>query len=227
MTEHLQQYLEPTDYFDYNHPAVQALLDKFLDGDESDDLAVAIKLYNGVRDSYHYNPYQFSIDPNQFKASYCAEAEESYCIPKAVLFGALCRAKGIPARLGLADVKNHISSPRLTKLLQSDVFVMHGYTDVFLNGKWVKATPAFDSGLCKRIGIHALGFDGKEDSVFQEFNLDGNKHMEYLKDHGTFADVPAMQIYQAVGEAYPHLRKAYEQGKLSDVDSLENDLPVT
>ena len=33
-----------------------------------------------------------------------------FCVNKAVLLAALARAVGIPARLGFADVRNHLSS---------------------------------------------------------------------------------------------------------------------
>ena len=202
-----QEFLESNQYFDYANPAVEAYRQQVL-GDDADSLSLKERikrLYLAVRDDFKYNPYRFNFDQNQYKASACVSEKESYCIPKAVLFGALCRAEGVPARLGLANVKNHISSPRLLKLLQSNVFVMHGYTEIFLDGRWVKATPAFDSELCHKTGIEPLDFDAEQDSVFQEYNLDGHKHMEYLKDHGTFEDVPVHKIHTEIAKAYPHL----------------------
>lgn len=68
-------------------------------------------------------------------------------------------AAGIPARLGFADVKNHLATPRLTDLNGGDVFHWHAYTDLHLEGRWVKATPAFDLALCERFGVLPLEFD--------------------------------------------------------------------
>jgi transglutaminase-like putative cysteine protease len=221
-----EEFLESNYYFDYADPAVQAYRQKVL-GDESDSLSLKErlkKLYLAVRDDFKYNPYQFNFDKEHYKASICVTAKESYCIPKAVLLGALCRAEGIPARLGLADVKNHISSPRLLKILQSDVFVMHGYTEIYLDGKWLKATPAFDAALCHKMGIEPLAFDAEHDSVFQEYNLDGRKHMEYLKDHGTFAEVPVEKIHQEVARAYPHLMTEAGISNKFASHSLEEEL---
>ena len=206
VNKELRQYLSADEYFDYQHPEVIGFAEQHVASDDT-DVTKAIKLYLAIRDGYAYNPYQFAFEPKQFKASHCAVQTESYCIPKAILLGACARYHGIPARLGLADVKNHISSPRLLKLLGTDVFVMHGYVELFLNGQWVKATPAFDAALCERVGIHPLEFNGQDDSIFQEFNLAGHKHMEYLKDHGTFQSVPLEYIFNGVKEAYPHVNE--------------------
>lgn len=215
-------YLTPTPCFDYTHPAVQALLKKVLPAAAS-PREQAVALYYAVRDGIRYNPYVFEARSRSFSASYCLQAGESYCIPKAVLLGALCRAVGIPARLGLADVKNHLASPALLAYLQSDVFVMHGYTDIFLDGQWVKATPAFDAALCQKMGVAPLEFDGRTDSVFQPYNLKGEQHMEYLADHGTHADVPVNFIVQQVVRAYPHLVQQALQGKTGG-RSLQQDV---
>lgn len=216
MTENLATYLKADDYFDYNHEAVIAFSEKYTSRDKS-KVEIVSDLYVAIRDGFVYNPYQFDFEPEQFKASHCVQQKESYCIPKAVLLGACARYFDIPARLGLADVKNHISSPRLLKLLGTDVFVMHGYVELYLEGKWVKATPAFDAALCERVGIHPLEFDGTEDSVFQEYNLAGHKHMQYLKDHGTFESVPLDYIFIGVKTAYPHINKDNWTRPIEDV----------
>lgn len=204
-----EQYLQPTFYFDYNAPEVRAFADRVLEVGEKDEpltpQEMAIRLYYAVRDEIKYNPYVFKTTPESLSASYCLNDAVSYCVPKAVLLGAVCRYKGIPARLGLADVKNHVSSPQLIEYLRSDVFVMHGFIELYLNGQWVKATPAFNEALCKRMGVAPLEFNGKDDSIFQEFNDEGDKHMEYLADHGTFDDVPMAFIIESVAKAYPHL----------------------
>lgn len=222
-TQPAAQYLSSTFYFDYDHHEVQAFADRVIGGDDLSQTEMAVRLYYAVRDEIRYNPYVFKTDPKSLSASYCIEAGESYCIPKAVLLGALCRYKGIPARLGLADVKNHLSSPQLIEFLRSEIFVMHGFIELFLDGKWVKATPAFNAALCEKMGVDTLDFDGKEDSIFQEFNDEGHKHMEYLADHGTFDDVPMEFIAMSVAKAYPHLVKPELLAKYQS-HSLEEDI---
>ena len=158
-----------------------------------------------MRDQIRYNPYSFSAERETLKASHALQAGESYCVPKALLLAACARHCGIPARIGLADVRNHLSSPRLLELLRSEVFAMHGYTELFLEGRWVKATPAFNAALCKAFKVAPLEFDGRQDSVFHPYNASGERYMEYLCDHGQFADLPVELFFAHLAKVYPHL----------------------
>jgi hypothetical protein len=90
-------------------------------------------------------------------------------------------------------------------LLGTDVFLWHSYADLYVDGRWVKATPAFNSSLCDRLGLHVLEFDGCSDSLFQQFDRAGNRHMEYVSHRGTFADVPFEEIVADFRTHYPAL----------------------
>ncbi|MBZ0335282.1 hypothetical protein MARI_28540 [Marinobacter sp. JH2] len=218
----MQTYLKPTPFFDYESPAVQAWLQQQLEGVPKDPTEQIKALYLAVRDGINYNPYVFSPDPETFSASYALSAGESYCIPKAVLLGAAARAIGIPSRLGLADVRNHLSSPKLIEWLQSDVFRMHGFIELYLNGQWVKATPAFNKKLCALMNVDVLEFDGVNDSIFQEYTESGAAHMEYINNHGVFDDVPHRFILEGIRAAYGHLFEEEDAGP--NGQSLEKDI---
>ncbi|MFO8141786.1 MAG: transglutaminase-like domain-containing protein [Marinobacter sp.] len=219
----MENYLKPTAFFDYHKPEVQAWIDQQLEAVPNDPVEQAKALYLAVRDRVHYNPYVFQTDPHSLSASYALASGESYCIPKAVLLGAAARAIGIPSRLGLADVRNHLSSPKLIAWLRSDIFRMHGFIELYLNGRWVKATPAFNRQLCDMMKVEALEFDGVHDSVFQEFTESGQAHMEYINDHGVFDDVPHRFIVDGVRAAYGHLFT--DDGEPAEARaSLEQDL---
>ncbi|GGC66134.1 transglutaminase-like domain-containing protein [Marinobacter halophilus] len=219
----MENYLKPTAFFDYDQPEVKAWIDQQLEGVPNDPVEQAKALYLAVRDSVHYNPYVFQTDPHTLTASYALTSGESYCIPKAVLLGAAARAVGIPSRLGLADVRNHLSSPKLIEWLRSDIFRMHGFIELYLNGQWVKATPAFNRQLCDMMKVEPLEFDGVHDSVFQEFTESGEAHMEYINDHGVFEDVPHQFIVEGVRAAYGHLFT--DQGQSAQANgSLEQDM---
>jgi transglutaminase-like putative cysteine protease len=135
---------------------------------------------------------------------------QGFCIGKAALLAACARASGIAARVGFADVKNHLTSPRLAKTMGSDLFVFHGYAELLVDGRWVKATPAFNLALCRKFRVKPLEFDGRSDSIFHPFDEDERRHMEYLRERGSYADVPIAEIQQAFRDAYPRF---YRLGK--------------
>lgn len=200
----MREYLEPGRFIDSDQPALMEFAEQFR-GASRDPRRQAVRLYYAVRDRIRYNPYVFSRDPETLKGSHALLAGESYCVPKATLLAACARHCGIPARIGLADVRNHLATPRLLEMLRSEVFAMHGYTELYLDGRWVKATPAFNLELCRVFDVAPLEFDGLSDSVFHPFNQQGERYMEYLQDHGQFADVPQQLFFSHLAACYPHL----------------------
>ena len=199
----MNEFLRPGRYIDSDHPAVIAFAQKNTAG--KDELARAVTLYYAVRDGIRYNPFLDFSKEETFRASRCIAAGEGFCIGKAALLAACARAAGIQARVGFADVKNHLTTPALRERMGTDLFVYHGYAELLLQGRWVKATPAFNVELCRRFRVKPLEFDGREDSIFHPFDEEERRHMEYLRDRGSHADVPVAQIMQAFREAYPLL----------------------
>ena len=199
----MDEYLQPGRFIDSDHPEVIAFTERNR-GASADLREQAVSLYYAVRDQVRYNPYTFSRDPQTLKASHALSAGESYCVPKALLLAACARHCGIPARIGLADVRNHLATPRLLALLRSEVFAMHSYTELYLAGRWVKATPAFNLALCRVFKVEPLAFDGLNDSVFHPCNQQGERYMEYLQDHGQFAELPLELFFSHLAACYPH-----------------------
>jgi transglutaminase-like putative cysteine protease len=194
-------YLSAGRYVDSAHPAVEAFSKKYSSGNSERERAIS--LYYAVRDQIRYNPFLDFSDPEVFRASAVLEAGEGFCVGKASLLAACARAAGIEARLGFADVKNHLTTPRLAETMGSDLFIYHGYTDLRIDGRWVKATPAFNLALCTRFRVKPLEFDGQADSIFHPFDQDDRRHMEYLRDRGVHADVPVDEIQREFRAAYP------------------------
>ena len=170
-----------------------------------DSIARAVALYYAVRDQIRYDPYTCNLDIDQLKASATLSSGRGWCVSKAILLAACCRSLGIPARLGFADVRNHLSTARLRELMRSDVFYWHGYTSIHLLEQWVKATPAFNVELCEKFHLKPLEFDGREDSIYHLFDMAGNKHMEYLNFRGEYADTPITEIEETFSREYPYL----------------------
>lgn len=200
----LSIYLKPTYYIDSNSPVIIAYANTTCRGKDT-DIDRAIALYYGVRDDIRYDPYSVEDKRESVRASSVLKRKAGFCVAKAVLLAAVLRSQKIPARLGFADVKNHLVTQRLKALMETDLFVYHGYIEAFLNDKWVKATPAFNLSLCQNFNVQPLEFDGIHDSLFHEFDTHGNRHMEYVNDHGTFADLPYDTIYEVFKRHYPKI----------------------
>jgi transglutaminase-like putative cysteine protease len=186
----------------------------------SDDREKARALFYAVRDDIRYDPYNIDLRPEGMRASAALEQKSAFCIPKAVLLAATARVFGIPSRLGFADVKNHLNTERLKQIMQTDVFAFHGYTELFLDGKWVKVTPAFNRSLCERFNVEPLEFDGSSDAMLQQSNRDGQRYMEYLTDHGQFADLPFDFMIATWRKHYP---KLMAEGVYKVSGDFEND----
>jgi transglutaminase-like putative cysteine protease len=209
-------YLIPTLIIDSDHPAIQDYVRRMAGGAKG-PVEQAVRLYYAVRDHIWYDPYYPFYLPEHYRASNVLETGRGYCVCKASLLCALGRACGIPARVGFADVRNHLATRQLLDLMGTDLFVFHGYVEFFLENRWVKATPAFNRELCERHHVAPLPFNGREDSLFQACNLKQERFMEYVTDHGACADIPVDRIVAAWKAAYGEERvngwiKAFEEG---------------
>ena len=202
MTNDFEEYLQPGFCVNSDAEEIISLANSLTDASKS-QRENAVSLYYFVRDSICYNPYTLGNSQEDWKATRTLETAESWCVPKAVLLAALCRAIGIPARLGYADVVNHLSTARLRESMKTDIFYYHGYCSVYLNERWVKSTPAFNLSLCEKFGLKPLEWDGNKDSLYHEFDEAGNRHMEYVLDRGEYADVPYDDIIAVFKQHYP------------------------
>jgi transglutaminase-like putative cysteine protease len=211
----VESYLGSGEFIDSGDAGVRAFA-LYEVGGAGDDVSRAVKLYYAVRDQILYDPYHFGEAPSYFRASDCLRAKRGFCIPKAALLAAVARSVGIPARVGFADVRNHLSTKKLLELVGSDLFIWHSYTELFLDGQWVKATPAFNLSLCKRFCVRPLEFDGGQDSLFHEYDQGGRRHMEYVRQRGHYPDVPYEEIIAEFKQAYPRLLAVVASGDLRD-----------
>lgn len=202
MNSDFSAYLTPTAIIDSDHPDILDYARRAVPDNSGSPREQAVKLYYAVRDPVWYDPYLPFYKPEHYRASGTLKNGRAFCIGKATLLCALGRACGIPSRLGFADVRNHLATRQLIAFLGSDLFSFHGFTEFHLEGKWVKATPAFNIELCRRHKVIPLEFDGRSDSIFHPFNREKKLFMEYVADHGTYADVPVDQIVAGWRRAY-------------------------
>jgi len=195
--------LKATAYIDAGSAPIRDFVAAHAGGGEARERA--IRLYFAVRDAIPYDLRYFGIEEEIFVASNCLASAGSFCVPKALTLAAAARAAGIPARIGFADVRNHLASPRILMLMDSDLFRWHAYTLLQIDGAWVKATPAFDIGFCEQFGVRPLEFDGRTDSIFHPFDTSGRQHMEYVLDRGVHDDMPFDAFRDDMQANYPRL----------------------
>jgi transglutaminase-like putative cysteine protease len=189
VSEDLEIYTRATPTIESEHPELVAFARTHARGAQG-EIETAVRLYYAVRDGIRYNPYGAAISVEGLRATVTLAAGKGWCVSKSVLLAACCRALGVPARLGFADVRNHLATANMRAAMATQVFYWHGYTSLHLDGRWVKATPAFNIELCEKFGFLPLEFDGRNDSLFHPFDSEGKQHMEYLVERGEFADVP-------------------------------------
>jgi transglutaminase-like putative cysteine protease len=202
MTQPDTRFLAATYFLDSEHQALRQFTAAAI-GDASAEEEKARRIFAAVRDQIWYDPYALSEDPAHYRASYVLQTARAYCVPKAVLLTAAFRAAGIPSRLGFADVRNHLQTETLrARMGGTDLFVYHGYSELLLDGRWLKATPAFNAELCARFGVAPVEFDGEHDALLHAFTADGTQHMEYVRERGIFDDLPLDVILTELREAY-------------------------
>lgn len=204
-----ERFVEPSHYVESNSPEVREFVEAALRDlpPDASKRGTAIRLFEAVRDDIRYDPYTFALDEDSYRASKIAGEESAFCVPKAILLAACLRAVGIPAALGFADVRNHLNTPKLQELMGTDLFIYHGYVQLWLDGEPYKVTPAFNMDLCKRFGVKPLVFDGYHDALFHEFDEENRRHMEYLNDRGLYFDAPMEEFLTNFKATYPGLEE--------------------
>ncbi len=211
MPDDLARWLAPGRFVECDAPSVVAFAARATAG-AVDPVERAVRLFYAVRDGIRYDPYGASDRAEDYRASAIVGRPTGFCIPKAILLTAVARAAGIPARLGFADVRNHFQSEKLRARMGTDLFVFHGYAELWLEGRWLKATPAFNVELCERFGVPPLEFDGRSDALFQPYDAAGRRSMEYVRERGTFDDLPFDEMVAAFREHYAGLTDAPGSG---------------
>ncbi len=213
--------MKPNYYYNYNDNSIQKMIKPFIEK-KLNKIDLAIEIYIFVRDNWKYSPTRFSLIKDDWKASNLIKSTKGHCIDKSVILITLLQAVDIPARLGLAKVKNHIAVDKIIELLETDVLVPHGYVEIFLNNKWVKATPAFNKSLCEKLGVEVLEFNGKEDSIFQKYSKNNSQFMEYIEEYGHFESIPFDFMKELLFTNYPILKKlGLKDGSVVDFESFE------
>ncbi|MFH1130488.1 MAG: transglutaminase family protein [Pseudomonadota bacterium] len=201
MEQDFESFLRPTRFIDFEHESISSLVRDLIRASDSPRIR-AQKLFYFVRDKIRYDPFVPMLDPEDYEASTTLKRCAGACIQKAVLLAALSRSAGIPCKLCFADIRSQIVPAELLKLLGTNLFTHHGYNSLFLDQKWVKAAPTFDLAMCEKYSYLPVEFDGTVDAVLPPVDRAGNKHIEYVRHIGEFADLPLEKILKAFEDVY-------------------------
>lgn len=211
-----EMYLCPTEFIDSDNPAVAAFaLETAGTGSPQQQ---AVRIFYAVRDRIKYDPYRIDLARDKMRASVILQNGYGYCVAKAMLLTAAARALGIPARLHFADIRNFLTPERLRDIMKTDLFTWHGYTEMLLDNRWVKATPAFNLAMCEKLDIVPVEFDGVRDATFAAFDKKGRRHIEYVRDHGHFPDLPYDLIVAHFEKDYPIFFTKEKDDFLADLE---------
>jgi len=206
----IENYLRATSTIDCDSESIKQKAQNVIK-EQGEDIDKAKSLFYFVRDGIKYNMYSPISEIGDFRASEILKKGEGNCVQKAVVLCALARAIGIPARLGFADFRNHRISNEVFEKLGTDLFIYHGYSDLYIDKKWVKATPALDIETCREQRFIPVEFDGKRDAKFPSHDLDGKRHVEYVKQHGHYEDLPIDELHACWAQVYePYFASFHE-----------------
>ncbi|MFX0003952.1 MAG: transglutaminase-like domain-containing protein [Promethearchaeota archaeon] len=201
--EDLSIYLQPTEFFDFDKKRVKETAIE-ITKDLKEDKEKVVALFYWVQNKIKYNMFTYypKIKAN-LKASVTLRRMNGFCMSKATLLSTFARAVGIPARIHMVDIINHKISKRVVDLMGTKAFHCHAYSEIYLNGKWVKATPVFDRETSIKGGfLPIIEFDGEKDALFAPIDEQGNIFVEYIADWGSYADVPIDKIDEIFSEKY-------------------------
>jgi transglutaminase-like putative cysteine protease len=215
-----KEYLQTTPILEVDDVSTQQLIKEI---DRSTSLKEqAIALYYLVRDRFLYDSYHLDLRPEALKSSTILEKRRAWCVEKSIVLATSLRALGISSSLGYGIVINHIGVDRLTRCLKRKEIVFHGYVSGYLDGKWVKTTPAFDINVCRLSGVEPLDWDGENDALFQAYQGD-QKFMEFIHFYGDFDDVPVQLMNDEMERYYPHLFEEVHAGRNFSFNHLKSD----
>jgi len=223
-THDLAPYLAATDIIDCGHATIVAEARRLTEGCATDREKLE-RIYHFVRDlpydilaSFRY------LALGKRRASDALEAGRAFCMGKASSFVALCRAAGIPARIGFQQLHcpdKPFMSEEVRRLWGDRTLPWHSLGEAYLGGRWLKLDATIDAATASAKGRpYSQAFDGEHDIPTVEGPI--------LKDLDSHADYPAevAQWYESMArEIVRALDRAESQERVASDDALWSGPP--
>lgn len=215
----LREYLKSSEYLDCDHPLVVETARKITAGCAS-EVEKTGKIYNFVRDMPYdiYNSFRYLAEGKR-AASDVISAGHAFCMGKASTFVSLCRAVGIPARIGFQQLhcpEKEFMSDEVRDLWRDRPLPWHSLGEAYVEGRWLKLDATIPADVAKEKGKpYIREFDGKNDIPTVEGPI--------VKEIGSFAEYPkdvAQWYEQMAKETVAAVSSASAKQKTATNDSF-------
>src|SRR5581483_5075290 len=197
-SEELRPYLEPTGFIDSDHAEVIAAARRITAGCATDREKLE-RIYYFVRDMPYDILASFRyLAEGKRRASDVLRAGHAFCMGKASTFVALCRAAGIPARIGFQRLHcpdKPFMSEEVRALWGDRTLPWHSLGEAYLAGRWLKLDATIPAPVAAAKGRpYTREFDGEHDIPTVEGPI--------LKELGSYADYPkdVAEWYEAMAK---------------------------
>jgi len=212
MEKDLEVYLRPGKYVDSDSPTIRKKAEEITRGCAT-DTEKAVAIHRHVRDL----PFDIGggfemLLAGRGRASDLVREGRGFCMHKAVGFAALCRACGIPARIGL-EIVECLDKPfhpeKIRKMYGRRPQPWHSAGEVYLDGRWIVADCTVDREQGERCGREVPDFDGINDLPTVEGPV--------LKQRGNAPDMPEPVVDRHRNAAKTFFRYMEADGELPEV----------
>ena len=200
----LRPYLEPTRFIDSDHPDVVTQARRLVEGCAGDRERLE-RIYYFVRDMPYDILASFRyLAEGKSRASDVLHAGHAFCMGKASSFVALCRAAGIPARVGFQQLHcpdKPFMSEEVRRLWGDRTLPWHSLGEAYLDGRWLKLDATIDAATASAKGRpYARQFDGRHDIPTVEGPIlkDLESHVDYPAAVADWYETMAREIMRAL-----------------------------
>jgi len=203
----LQRFLIPTKCIESQHPTIIAKAKELTDENVTVE-EKARSIFYFIRDKIRYE-FRAKFHERAYLASQILHEGKGFCTQKAILFCALARSCGIPAGIYFYDIVDYLLPDSVVAFMNTRILYRHGITALYLNGAWYKYDATLDSTLTRKNSFPPVEFSPDRDCLISKRTSSGRKFIEYIHEHGLYADVSFEQILTWFKQGYPRLVDKY------------------